>query len=173
MAATAMNGGLSWVLMRKARETGSMALEGDARHLLSDVASSLGVAVGLLVADSLSLPILDPVMALIVAVLVLRMGAALVLKSASHLMDDTCPESEAQIMAIMNRHRSQFLDFHNLKTRRSGDRVYAELHLSVDGGLSVQEAHDLMDHLESDMHKEVPEVEITMHVEPPRKRGDD
>jgi cation diffusion facilitator family transporter len=168
-----MNGGLSWVLMRKAKETDSMALEGDAKHLLSDVVSSLGVAVGLLVADSLDAPILDPVMALIVAVLVLRIGAALVMKSSSLLMDNTCPESEARIMAIMNRHRSQFLDFHNLKTRRSGDRVYAELHLSVDGGLSVQEAHDLMDHLESDMHKEVPEVEITMHVEPPRKRGDD
>jgi len=173
MVATAMNGGLSWVLMRKAKETDSMALEGDAKHLLSDVVSSLGVAVGLLVADSLDAPILDPMMALIVAILVLRMGASLVMKSSSLLMDNTCPESEVRIMAIMNKHRSQFLDFHNLKTRRSGDRVYAELHLSVDGGLSVQEAHDLMDHLESDMRKEVPEVEITMHVEPPRREGDD
>jgi len=173
LVATALNGGLSWVLMRKANETGSMALEGDAKHLLSDVVSSLGVAVGLLVADSLDAPILDPVMALIMAVLVLRIGAALVLKSSSLLMDNTCPESEARIMAIMNRHRSQFLDFHNLKTRRSGDRVYAELHLRVDGSLSVQEAHDLMDHLEADMRKEVPDVEITMHVEPPRKEGDD
>jgi len=173
LVATAMNGGLSWALMRKANETDSMALEGDAKHLLSDVVSSLGVAVGLLVADSLDAPILDPVMALIMAVLVLRIGAALVMKSASLLMDNTCPESEARIMVIMNRHRSQFLDFHNLKTRHSGDRVYAELHLSVDGGLSVQEAHDLMDHLETDMRNEIPDVEITMHVEPPRKSGDD
>jgi len=173
LAATAMNGGLSWTLMRKARETNSMALEGDATHLLSDVVSSLGVAAGLLVADRFNVPILDPVMALVVAVLVLRIGAALVLKSASLLMDNTCPESEERIMAIMNKRRSQFLDFHNLKTRRSGDKVYAELHLRVDGGLSVQEAHDLMDHLETDMHNEIPDVEITMHVEPPMKEGED
>jgi cation diffusion facilitator family transporter len=171
--ATALNGGLSWVLMRKARETSSMALEGDAIHLWSDVVSSVGVAVGLLVADRLSLPVLDPIMALVVAALVLRLGANLVWKSSQGLMDHACPESEKQIMEIMNRHRSQFLDFHNLKTRRSGDMVYAELHMSVDGGLSVQEAHDLMDHLEADIRKEVPEVEITMHVEPPREKTDD
>ena len=173
LVATAMNGGLSWVLMRKAKETSSMALEGDAMHLLSDVVSSVGVAVGLLVADRLSMPVLDPVMALVVAALVLRMGVSLLWKSSLGLMDHTCPESEKRIMEIMNRHRSQFLDFHNLKTRRSGDRVYAELHISVDGELSVQEAHDLMDHLEADMRKEVPDVEITMHVEPPREKTSD
>jgi len=173
LVATAMNGGLSWLLMRKARETGSMALEGDAMHLLSDVVSSVGVAVGLLVADRLSMPVLDPIMALAVAALVLRIGATLVWKSSQGLMDHACPESEKLIRGIMNRHRSQFLDFHNLKTRRSGDRVYAELHMSVDGGLSVQEAHDLMDHLEADMRKEVPGVEITMHVEPPKEKTSD
>ncbi|MFH2111335.1 MAG: cation diffusion facilitator family transporter [Candidatus Bathyarchaeota archaeon] len=173
LVATAMNGGLSWLLMRKAKETGSMALEGDAMHLLSDVVSSVGVAAGLLVADRLSMPVLDPVMALVVAVLVLRMGVSLLGKSSQGLMDHACPESEKRIMEIMNRHRSQFLDFHNLKTRRSGDRVYAELHMRVDGDLSVQEAHDLMDHLEADIRKEVPGMEITMHVEPPREKTSD
>jgi len=173
LVATAMNGGLSWLLMRKARQTSSMALEGDATHLLSDVVSSIGVAVGLVVADRLDMPILDPIMALVVAVLVLRMGVSVIRKSSLGLMDHACPDSEQRIMEIMDRHRSQFLDFHNLKTRRSGDKVYAELHLSVDGSLSVQEAHDLMDHLETDMRNEIPDVEITMHVEPPREKTSD
>jgi cation diffusion facilitator family transporter len=170
LVATGMNGGLSWLLTRKAKETGSIALEGDATHLLSDVVSSMGVAVGLVISDRLNIPILDPIIAILVALLVLRMGASLLWKSSHGLMDQASLDSEKRIMEIMNRHKSQFLDFHDLKTRRSGNRVYAELHLSVDGGISVNDAHDLMDHLEEDMRREIPEVEITMHVEPTRKR---
>lgn len=167
--ATLLNGGLSWMLMGKAEETGSMALEGDAKHLLSDVVSSVGVVVGLWAGRLFGVPVLDPIMALVVAALVLRMGAGLLWKSSGGLMDVSCPETEEKIREIMNRHRSQFVDYHNLKTRRSGDRVFAELHLSLDGDLSVKEAHDFTDHLEWDVEKEIPEVDLVIHVEPPKE----
>ncbi len=169
--ATALNGLLSWLLMKKAEETRSMALEGDAKHLFSDVVSSMGVAFGLFIGQFLGIPILDPLMAMIVAFMVLRLGLGLVYKSGSGLMDESCPETEEKIRKLMERHKSQFVDYHNLKTRRSGDRVFAELHLSLDGSLSVQEAHDFTDHLEWDVENEVPGVDITIHVEPPRKKG--
>ena len=166
LLATGMNGGLSMLLMRKAKATKSIALEGDAKHLLSDVVSSVGVALGLFAAQLLNMPVLDPILAMVVAVLVLRMGLGLVWKAGTGLMDKACEDTEAKIMSIMNSHENRFLDFHNLKTRRSGENVYAELHLSVDGDLSVKEAHDLTDHLEEDLRKEVPEVQITIHIEP-------
>ncbi len=167
--ATLLNGALSWMLMSKAKDTGSMALEGDAKHLLSDVISSLGVAVGLYLGQLFGVPVLDPVMALIVSAMVLRLGVGLVWKSGGGLMDESCPEPEEKIRELMDRHKSQFVDYHNLKTRRSGDRVFAELHLSLDGGLSVQEAHDFTDHLEWDVENELPDVDLIIHIEPPEE----
>jgi len=168
--ATALNGVLSWLLMKKAEETRSMALEGDAKHLFSDVVSSIGVAFGLFIGQFLGIPVLDPLMAMIVAFMVLRLGLGLVYKSGSGLMDESCPETEEKIRKLMDRHKSQFVDYHNLKTRRSGDRVFAELHLSLDGSLSVQEAHDFTDHLEWDVENEIPSVDLTIHVEPPKAK---
>ncbi len=166
LIATAGNGILSWVLMRSSEETGSVALEGDAKHLLSDVVSSGGVVLGLFVGQTLKMPILDPLMALIVSALVLRMGAGMVYGASRGLMDESSPETEEKIKAVMDRHQHRFVDYHDLKTRKSGDVVYAELHLSLDGAMSVQESHDFTDHLEKDLSEEVPNVVITIHVEP-------
>lgn len=166
--ATAMNGGLSWLLGRTAKETGSMALEGDAKHLFSDVISSVGVAAGLMVAEITGLYILDPVIALFVSAVILRMGGKLVLKSARGLMDMSAPIEESEIKRVLELHESSFFDFHEVKTRRSGDRVFAELHLSVDGSLTVEEAHELTDHLEEELKEDLPGVTITIHIEPPQ-----
>ncbi len=167
--ATSLNGVLSWLLMRTADKTGSLALEGDAKHLLSDVISSVGVVIGLFIGMQLGIPIIDPVMALIVAVLVFRMGIGLVTKSGSGLMDESCTDTEKEIRRIMDRHNQRYVDYHNLKTRRSGEQVFAELHLSLDGRLSVQEAHDFTDHIEEDVRKELSNVSLTIHIEPKEK----
>lgn len=169
--ATALNGGLSWYLSKTAEEKNSLALEGDAKHLLSDVITSWSVIAGLWVARQTGWTILDPLMAVLVAALIMRIGGKLILKSGRGLMDDHSPEVEAKIMKLLDRHRSNFLDYHDVKTRRSGNKVYAELHLSVDGSLSVQEAHNLTDHLEDDLRSELPNVTITIHIEPPRARS--
>ena len=169
LIATSGNGVLSRFLSMKARETESMALEGDSRHLMSDVVSSVGVAIGLIASEIIGLPVLDPVIAMVVAVLVLRMGISLILKAAQGLMDRSAPEAERRIREVLVRHRSQYLDFHDLKTRRSGDRVFAEVHLLMDENLTVRKSHDLTEHLEQDLKKEVPEVDITIHVEPSMK----
>jgi divalent metal cation (Fe/Co/Zn/Cd) transporter len=81
-------------------------------------------------------------------------------------MDESCAETEKEIRRIMDRHNQRFVDYHNLKTRKSGEHVFAELHLSLDGSISVQEAHDFTDHLESDIRKELPNVSLTIHIEP-------
>ncbi len=167
LLATVLNGGLSWYLSRIGREVGSFALEGDAKHLLSDVITSVGVVAGLWVAQLTGWAILDPVIAILVSALVLKMGVELVLRSSRGLMDDHVPEVEEEIMALLQSHRSKFVDFHDVKTRRSGNQVFAELHLSVDPSMTVQEAHEFTDHLEEDIRNELPDVSLTIHVEPP------
>lgn len=82
-------------------------------------------------------------------------------------MDQSCIAEEKKIMEVLGRHSFQFIDFHDLKTRRHGNQVFAELHLSVDGSLSVKEAHDLTDHLEEELKEEQPNVNLTIHVESP------
>jgi cation diffusion facilitator family transporter len=167
MFATALNAGLSWMLIRTAKSCGSTALEGDAKHLFSDVISTVGVWIGLVVAQLTGWGFLDSVLAFVVAALIVRIGAKLVLKSSNRLMDQSCREEEKKIMEVLGRHSYQFIDFHDLKTRRHGNQVFAELHLSVDGSLSVKEAHDLTDHLENELKEEQPNVNLTIHVEPP------
>jgi cation diffusion facilitator family transporter len=165
--ATALNAGLSWLLINTAKSYGSTALEGDAKHLFSDVISTAGVWIGLIVAQLTGWSFLDSILAFLVAILVVRMGAKLVLKSSNRLMDQSCIEEEKKIKEILARHSFQFIDFHDLKTRRHGNQVFAELHLSVDGSLSVKEAHDLTDQLEEELKEEQPNVNLTIHVEPP------
>lgn len=167
--ATIMNGGLSWLLNKTAKVCGSAALEGDARHLLSDVISSLGVWIGLFITQFTGWGFLDSAMAFVIAALIIKMGLGLILKSSNRLMDQSCKEEESKIIEVLGRHKFQFIDFHNLKTRRHGNQVFAELHLSLDGKLSVKEAHDLTDHLAEELRLEQPNVILSIHVEPPKK----
>lgn len=168
--ATIMNGGLSWLLSKTAKICGSIALEGDARHLFSDVISTIGVWIGLFIAQFTGWNFLDSLLAFVIAALIIRMGLGLVWKSSNRLMDQSCNTEENKIIEILGRHKFQFIDFHNLKTRRHGNQVFAELHLSVDGKLSVKEAHDLTDHLAEELKMEQPNVVLSIHIEPPQKQ---
>jgi len=166
MGATALNGLLSLFLARTARRSGSAALEGDSKHLLSDVISSSAVWVGLFIVQLTGWSFVDPIIAFLVAALICKMGLSLALKSCQHLMDRACKEEEAKIREVLLRHRYRFIDFHDMKTRRNGNLILAELHLSVDGSLSVNESHDLTDHLEDELKSELPNACLTIHVEP-------
>lgn len=170
LAATSLNGLLSWLLLRTARKFGSLALEGDSKHLLSDVLSSAAVVLGLAVAKLTGWYFLDSALALAVSGLLIKMAIELMKKSSTGLMDQSCPEEEARIIEVLKRHGQLFVDFHDIKTRRSGTRVFAEFHLSVKGDKTVEEAHNLTDHLEEELGQELPEVSLTIHVEPPQHK---
>jgi cation diffusion facilitator family transporter len=166
-----MNGGLSLALSRAAKKSGSMALEGDAKHLMSDVISSAGIWAGLFIVEFTGWGFIDSLLAFAVAVLIARMGLGLVRKSCGRLMDNSCKEEEAKIREVLLRHKFRFIDFHDMKTRRNGNLVFCELHLSVDGSLSVNEAHELTDHLENELKTELPNASLTIHVEPKKPKA--
>src|SRR4030043_1190982 len=166
MLAAALNAGLSFFLARTARRSGSAALEGDAKHLLSDVISSAGVWIGLFVVQVTGWNSWDSVLAFVVAALIARMGIGLILKSSHHLMDRSCKDEEEKMKEILARPHFRLIDFHNVKTRRHGNQIFAQLPLSVDGSLSVKEAHDLTDHLEEEIKEELPSMNLIIHIEP-------
>lgn len=170
MAATALNGGLSWFLRNTARKSGSAALEADSKHLLSDVISSAGIWVGLFVVQFTGWAFLDSILAFVVSILIARMGIGLVLKSSSHLMDESYDDGKEKIRQVLLRHKSQYINVHNLKTRLHGNLIFAEMHLTVDNSLSVKDAHHLTDHLEEDLKKDLPNLHITIHIEPKKQR---
>ena len=164
--ATTINLGVSVLLMNTAKRTGSNALEGDSKHLLSDVISSVGVWIGLFIGQLFSLQYMDSLLAFVVSILIIRLGVGLIWKSSCNLMDQSCANEERTICDILKQHEYRFIDFHDLKTRRSGSVVFAELHLSVDSSLTVRKAHDLTDHLEADIKEVCPNVNLTIHIEP-------
>lgn len=163
---TALTGGLSIFLSRSAKKSGSAAIGGDATHLLSDVVSSVGIWIGLLIVQLTGWRFIDSILAFVVAALIAKMGIGLILKSSQPLMDRSCEEEEKKIREVLDRHKFRFIDFHDLKTRRNGNQVFCELHLSVDESLSVKEAHDLTDHLENELKDELPNANLTIHIEP-------
>ena len=165
IVATALNGAIAWYLAKASKKSGSAALEGDSKHLLSDIISTAGVWVGLFIVSLTGWSIVDSLLAFIVAVLIIRMGGGLVVKSSSRLMDNSCKAEETKIREVLLRHKYQFIDFHELKTRRNGNIVFCELHLLVDGSLSVAQAHDLTDHLENELKQELPKANLTIHIE--------
>ncbi len=164
LGATSMNGALAAVMMREARKSQSMALEGDAKHLFSDVLSSVGVVVALFIATVTGLFILDSIIAIVVAVLLARMGVDVLRRTAHDLMDSTCEEEEQVIEEILDGN-SGYIEYHDLKTRRSGRRIFMEVHMCLDGDLTVSEGNRIIMTIENDLRKAVPGIVPNIRIE--------
>ncbi|CAM3105301.1 cation diffusion facilitator family transporter [Tsukamurella hominis] len=167
VAATVLNGLVGYYLIRVGRRHRSLALQADGKHLLTDVWTTVGVIVGvLLVALTGWLP-LDPLIAIAVAVNILVVGARLVWQSGAGLMDAALPADErAQIDEVLDRHRTDGIDFHDVRTRESGHERFLQLHMLVPGDWTVQHAHDVTEEVEADLAALFDDMRITIHIEP-------
>jgi cation diffusion facilitator family transporter len=166
VVATGINAGISILLTRTAKSSGSMALEGDAKHLLSDVISTAGIWIGLVIVQITGWQFMDALLAFVVAILITRMGLGLILRSLRRLMDHSCVEEEKIILSVLNEHDSDFIEFHDLKSRRQGNLVLAEIHLTVQDSMSVRLAHDIIDKIEKDLKIEASHIRLTVHIDP-------
>ncbi|PKL66086.1 MAG: cation transporter [Methanomicrobiales archaeon HGW-Methanomicrobiales-3] len=154
-------------LMSVAKQTESIALESDAWHLRTDVYTSLGVLGGLVLIRLTGLAILDSLVALGVAVVIMKAAYDLTVRSLSDLIDHSIPdEDQNRIREVICEHASDYAGFHDLKTRRSGPEVFIEFHLVMPGQITVLQSHDLADHLEADLRLEYPRSHVTIHIEP-------
>lgn len=159
VVSSALNGLLAVAMLRSARQHRSMALEGDARHLLTDVWTSAGVVIGLIGASLTGWLWLDAAVAIGVALNICVQGAQLVWQSSQGLMDQALDAPERlRIDAVLDRHahRDQGVVFDNISSRRAGERSFADLHMHVPGDWSVALAARLRTEIEAELLQAVP-----------------
>jgi len=167
VAASIINLITARILMGVGRKYKSIALEADAHHLLTDVWTSAGVIAGVGLVWASGWLWLDPVLALLVALNIVWTGWQLLQRSAAGLMDVSLPAADLRaIEDILDRYRTQGLDFHALRTRQSGTRTFISFHLLVPGAWSVKQGHDWSERIEADIRQAIPYAHLTTHLEP-------
>ncbi|MBN1692833.1 MAG: cation transporter [Dehalococcoidales bacterium] len=159
---------LSRHLRRVARQEDSMALEANANNIAVDVYSAAVVLVGLVIVRITGLDIIDDILAGLVALLILKVGIDVLRKSFTGLIDVKLPEDEENLikLAISEHFGDQVIEYHKLRTRKSGSQRYVDLHLVMPRHISLEESHLMCDHLENDMKQRLLGMDITIHVEP-------
>lgn len=154
-------------IMKVARKAESIALEADAYHLTTDVYTSIGVSIGLVLIQITKNPIFDPILAIIVALIIIKAAYDLTKRSVSGIMDVKLSDNEENIIkSIITEHYSSFAEYHDLRTRMSGAERYVDLHLVVPKTQPVADAHEFCDHLERDIKEKIPNLSILIHIEP-------
>lgn len=166
VAAAGANLLCGWFLLKGAREHRSITLEADAHHLLTDVWTTAGVIAAVAVVHFTGWLVLDPVIAIVVALQILWTGWSLIRRSFDGLMDRAIPDEErARIAAILDQVKARGGDYHRLRTRVSGKKSFVDVHLLVPGTMTVHEGHDLAHRLESEIEVAIPHVEVLTHLE--------
>ncbi|ASW07219.1 MULTISPECIES: cation diffusion facilitator family transporter [Rhizobium] len=162
-----INGIWALTLIRAGRTYRSPALTADGQHIMSDVYTSIGVLIGLLLALGTGHPIFDPVLAILVAINILYQGWKVISASIDGLMDKAVlPEEENVIKDAIARNAEGSLGVHDLKTRRAGAVTFVDFHMVVPAAMPVREAHRICDRLEDAIRAIHAGAEITIHVEP-------
>jgi len=161
------NAGCAWVMLRAARAHRSITLEADAKHLLTDVWTTIGVFIGVVLVATTGWLRLDPLIAIAVALQILWTGWHLMTRSFHGLMDFAVPDEErAAIVDVLETLRHQGGDYHALRTRVAGAKSFVDVHVLVPGTMSVQAGHDLVEKLENEIRTRLPHVEVLTHLEP-------
>jgi cation diffusion facilitator family transporter len=167
LAASLINLAVAQVLLRVGRKRGSIILEADGQHLMTDVWTSFAVVAGLGLVSLTGWLILDPIVALLVAGNILWTGFGLVRRSFHGLMDHSLPvEEQAAVRSAIEARLEPGLHYHALRTRQAGARRFADFHLLVPGHWSVKRAHDLTGKVEDAVQAALPGIEVTVHIEP-------
>ncbi len=160
------------VLVRVGTKHRSPALSADGHHIMSDVVTSAGVLCGLVLALATGYAILDPLLAMIVAVNILYQGYKVISNSLGGLMDRAVtPAEEAAIRAAISANSSGSLGVHDLRTRRAGAAAFIDFHLVVPADMPVVEAHGICDRLEDAIKAAIPGASLAIHVEPEGERA--
>jgi len=165
--ASLINLAVAIVLLRVGKKYGSIVLEADGHHLMSDVLTTAGVLVGLVLVELTGFSQLDAILALLVGLNIVYTGFRLIRRSFDGLMDRAL--STGEIVALRDSIRSALppgADFHYLRTRRAGRRQLADFHLLVDGSMTVRDAHALAHQVEEKLRIALPVLEVTIHIEP-------
>lgn len=168
VAASAVNFIVARILLREGKNRNSITLEADSRHLMTDVWTSVGVISGVAIAGSTGWQILDPIIAILVALNIIWTGFQLVNRSISGLMDAALPVQEQNLIKdVMERYRGKGVNFHALRTRQAAARRFVSVHMLVPGEWTVHDAHHVAEDFEADIRATLGGVvTVFTHMEP-------
>lgn len=152
-------------IMKVAKEAESIALEADAYHLTTDVYTSIGVFIGLMLIQITGNPIFDPIMAIIVALIIIKASYDLTKRSLVGLMDSKLSDKEEEIIKTIISEHPSYVEYHDLRTRMSGAERFVDLHLVMPKDSHIYDAHKFCDHIEKDIREKIPNLSITIHIE--------
>ncbi len=161
-----VNTGVSLHLFRVAKQEDSLALEADAHHLATDVYTSAGVGAGLLVVWLTGWHVVDPIVAIAVALLIARIGWQLTVQASGQLMDRRLPPAEVAEIEKALRAEPRVLGFHRLRTRKSGSDRHVDLHVVLPARMGLGEAHEVARGLEAEVERLLPRTHAVVHVDP-------
>lgn len=165
--ASLINFAIARVLAAAGRQYDSLALVADARHLMTDVWTSLGVLVGVGLVALTGWGWLDPAVAIAVAVNIVWTGVDLLRRSTLGLMDTALPAQEQDVIrGILDTYGPDGIRYHALRTRRSGPRRFVSMHVLVPGAWTVQHGHDVVEQIEQQVRERLSNTTITVHMEP-------
>lgn len=167
LAAAAINAAWAYILIREGRAYRSPALVADGHHIVSDVVTSVGVFIGLVAALVTGFAILDPLLAIIVAINILFQGWKVISSSVGGLMDRAVDaQDDALIRAAIADHAEGSVNVHDLKTRQAGPATFVDFHMVVPADMTVAASHVICDRIEDAIRAAVPGARIAIHVEP-------
>jgi len=162
-----MNVIVSTRLMRVAKRTDSVALEADALHLRTDVYTSAGVFIGLLLIMITGWAIIDPIIALGVASMIIKASFDLTKQAFAPLVDVSLPDEEREMIAqVLLHHADKFVEFHKLRTRKAGAERHIDLHLVVANYTPIVDVHELCDIIEAEISSKLYGTHVLIHAEP-------
>jgi cation diffusion facilitator family transporter len=167
IAAAVVNGVVAWTLLKAGKRLRSITLRADAHHLLTDVWTSVGVVLGLLLVKLTGWHLLDPLMALAVAANICWVGFQLLRETTNGLMDSALPRHEQDlIQEVLSYYQQRGIAFHAFRSRVAGARNFVSFHVLVPGEWTVQQGHDLCDEIERKIMQSVARTHVTTHLEP-------
>lgn len=165
--ASVVNFVVARIIMKAGKKYNSITLEADSQHLMTDVWTSVGVIGGLVVVAATGWLLLDSIMAILVALNIIRTGINLVRRSVDGLMDVALPKPEQIIVeTVMEKYRAKNVDFHALRTRQAASRRFLSVHMLVPGDWTVHDAHHIAEDFEGDIRAALGDAIINTHLEP-------
>jgi cation diffusion facilitator family transporter len=156
---------VGWTLIRIGKRHHSIALEADGHHLLTDVWTSVGVLIGIGLVALTGWSILDPIVAMLVAIQIGWTAYQLLRRSALGLIDTALPPAQVEAIEEILRGYER-VQFHALRTRQAGSRCFVSVHIQVPGEWSVQQGHDILEQIESQVRALISNVTVFTHLEP-------
>ncbi|QPQ29948.1 cation diffusion facilitator family transporter [Lysinibacillus sp. JNUCC 51] len=162
---------VSRIVYRTAKNTNSVAMKSNALHLLTDVYTSLGVALSLLIVHLTGWYILDPIIGIILACYIMIEAFKLMKEAFPPLLDARLSmEEEEQIIQIIESFKDEYIEYHDFRTRRSGAEEYIDFHLVVASNKSIETVHDLCDRIEEKINNLFHQANILIHLEPENEK---